>query len=94
MQAVNRQILNQLAQRDDEFISDPDVDDGTDNLAVVYPFIVVIIIHVKKFIDDIGKFRRHLLSHLGTGVFGRNYLADLNQTVDGHSLPVVSSHSL
>ena len=94
MQAVDCQILNQFTQRDNKFISDPDVDDRTDNLAVVYPFIVIIIIHMKKFIDHIGKFRRHFLSHLGTGVFGRNHLADLDQTVNGNSLPVVRRQAL
>ena len=60
------------------------------DFSIIYPFIVIIIIYMQQFIDDISKFFWHLLSYLGTSIFRRNLFADLYQTVNGNSLPVLS----
>ena len=89
MEIVNRQILNQTAQGYDETVRHLGVDNRSDNLTVVHLFIVVIIVHMQKLIDGIGKFRRHLLAHLGTAVFRRHLFAYLYKPVEGYPLPVL-----
>ena len=94
VQMVNDQALDQLTESSYKLLRPAHPYNRGDNGGVIGFFVSDICLFRHQLFNDIGKFRRHLLSHLGTGVFGRNHLADLNQTVDGHSLPVVSSHSL
>ena len=89
MQVINGKVLDQMAECDDKIIRHLDINNRIDNLTVIDLLIVIVVIHVEKFIDDVGKFLRHLLSHLGTGIFGRYLLANLNQTIDCNLLPIL-----
>ena len=64
MQAVNGQILNQVAQRHNKRLRHLRVNHAADNLIIIHPLIVLIIIHMKQFINNIGKLFGHLLAHL------------------------------
>ena len=91
MEIVNRQILNQTAQGYDETVRHLGVDNRSDNLTVVHLFIVVIIVHMQKLIDGIGKFRRHLLAHLGTAVFRRHLFVQAGRGLSSASPPYSSA---
>ncbi len=93
VQIVDGQILDQLAQGDDELVRHRVVDDGVDDLAVVNPLVVVVVIHMEQLVDHIGELPRHLLSHLGAGVLGGHHLANLHQSVDGNLLKVLGKQS-
>ena len=94
MKTVNSQILNQLTQSHNKFISNSCINNGTDNFFIVYPLIFIIVIHMKKLVDYIAKFSGHFFTNLGTSVFGRYLLADLNQSVYRNPLPVLRTSPL
>ena len=77
MKTVYGQILNQLAQGYNKLIGNLNINNGSDNLAVVDFLILVIIINVNQFVNNICKGRRHLFPHLGTAVFGGKLFADI-----------------
>ncbi len=89
MEIIDGQVLDQVAQGDDELVPHLDIQDRVQDLAVIDLFIFIIIIHMEELIDRIGKFLGHLLSYLRAGIFGRYHLADAHQAIDRHLLPVL-----
>ena len=89
MKVVNGQVLNQAAQGDDELVRGMYVYDGTDNLTVINPLVLPLVIHMQKLINNIGKLFGELLAHLGAGILGGHHLADLHQAVDVDPLPLI-----
>ena len=89
MEIIDGQVLDQVAERLNKLRSHSDLDNGVDDLVVVNLFIFVIIVHMQKLVNNIGEVRRHLFTHLGPGIFGGRFLADPDQPVDHHLLPVL-----
>ena len=69
VQIVNRQVLDQLTDCRNELVCNLRVNDRTNDFPIIYPFILIIIIHMKQFVDDVGELLRHLFSDFGAGVF-------------------------
>ena len=59
-----------------------------DDLIVVKFLVLIAVVYMEKLINNISKLLGHLFSYLRTGIFGRNFAADLNQSVNGDLLPV------
>ena len=89
MEIVDGQVLDQVAQRLDELRAHFAVDDGADDLIVVYLLVFIAVIHMDQLVDDISECRRHFLTHLGSGVFGRHLFTDAYKAVNGDPLPVL-----
>lgn len=52
MEIVNGQVLDQVAQRLDKLRAHFAVDDGADDLIVVYLLIFIAVIHMDQLVDD------------------------------------------
>ena len=89
VQVVNGQVLNQMAQGNDELVRRVIFNDGVYDFIIVQFLVIVVVVHMKQFVNDVGKFLGHLLAHLGTSVLGGHLLAALYQAVDGDFLPVL-----
>ena len=94
VQTVHSQVLDQVAQCLDKFISHTDIDDGVDDLIVVHLLIIIVVVHMQKLIDDIRECRRHFFTHFRSCKFRGNLFTDAHQTVDRDSLPVFCIFSL
>ena len=94
MKIINGQVLDQTAQCHNKLVRNAGIDDGMDDLIVVKLLILVTVIYMEQFINNIGKLLRHLFSHLGAGIFRRYFPTDLNKSVNGDLLPVfgITSH--
>lgn len=71
-----------------EFLCDPALYDGADDLAVVIA-LVFLVVCMEQLVDDIGIFLRKSSSYLGSGVLGGYCLADQYQTHDGFLTPLI-----
>ena len=78
-----------MAQGNDELVRRVIFNDGVYDFIIVQFLVIVVVVHMKQFVNDVGKFLGHLLAHLGTGVLGGHLLAALYQAVDGDFLPVL-----
>ena len=88
MKMVHRQSLDELAQLHQEVGGPVDVDDGGNDILVIVPLVHVLIVSMDHFINDVGVLRRHSLTDLGTGVFGADQTAHLDQAVEGDPVPL------
>ena len=89
VQIVNGQVLNQVAQGNDELVRRIILNDGMYDFVIVQFLVIVVVVHVKQLVNDVGKFLRHLFADLGAGVLGGHLLAALYQAVDGDFLPIL-----
>ena len=62
MKVVNGQVLNQMAQGNDELVRRVILNDGVYNFVIVQFLVIVVVVHVKQLVNDVGKFLRHLLA--------------------------------
>ena len=86
---VNSQVLNQIAESCDKLRTHSVINDGMNNLVIIYLFVFIIVVHMKKFVNNVCECRRHFFTHLGSCIFGRNLLANPHQTVNINALPVI-----
>ena len=89
MQAINRQILNQIAQCYNKSFCHLYINHGMNNFFIIDSLIIISIIHMKKLINHISKFLGHFLTHFGTGIFRRNLFTNLHQSINRNPLPVL-----
>ena len=94
MQTVHSQVLDQVAERPDELVPHLDVDDGVNDLIVVNFLVVIVVVHMKKFVDDICECRWHFFTHLRSCKLRGYFFTDAHQAVDRDPLPVLCEFSL
>ena len=88
VEVIHRQALDELAQLHQKVGGPADVNDGGDDVLVVVPLVVVLVVGVEHLVQDVGILLRHGLAHLGTGVLGAGQPAQLNQPVEGDAVPL------
>ena len=89
VEPVHHHALDEIAHGHDKVLRPIDVDDGGDDVFVVVPLVVKLVIGVEQFVDDIGKIVGQRLAHLGAGIFGGDQTADVNKAVKGDPVPLV-----
>ena len=68
--------IHESADRDKPASQRPvDVDDGGDDIFIVFPLVVVLIIGVDELVNDVGILLGHGLADLGAGVLGGGHPA-------------------
>ena len=87
---VHRQALDELAQLDEEVGSPVQIDDGVDDVLVIVPLVrlIFLVVGVDQLVDDIGVLRGHGLAHLGAGVLGADQAAQVDEPVEGDTVPL------
>ena len=65
MQIVDSHALDQAAQRLNEGRALPDLNDGRDDVAIIFLLVVLLATGVQKLVDDVAKIGRQRLAHLG-----------------------------
>ena len=86
---VHNQALDEIAHGNDKILRPVDVDDGGDDIFIVFPLVVVLIIGVDELVNDVGILLGHGLADLGAGVLGGGHPAHVNEAVQGDSVPLV-----
>ena len=95
VEMIHRKALDKIRQGLDELIAVLDPDDGVKNTLVIRLLVVPLVRKgMKQLVDDIGKFLRHGLSHLGTGVLGRKHPGDLHHLPQRLPVPLGRQLSL
>ena len=89
MQAVDGELVDEVAHGDDEVVGTVGADDSADNHIDISLLVGVAGALVQQLLDDIGEVARQGLSDLGTGILRRDVAAYLDQSVDGDEVPVV-----
>ena len=56
-----------MAQGNDELVRRVILNDGVYNFVIVQFLVIVVVVHVKQLVNDVGKFLRHLLADLWSG---------------------------
>ena len=86
---INNESLNQLCHGNDEVLGASDFEDSLDDRLVVCFFVEHLRLFGNQLLDDIAIIRRQGFPHFGTGVFGRNDFADVDQAVQHDLVPVI-----
>ena len=86
---INNEPLNQLCHGNDEVLGASDFEDSLDDRLVVCFFVEHLRLFGDQLLDDIAIIRRQGFPHFGTGVFGRNDFADVDQAVQHDLVPVI-----
>ena len=89
MKMIDRQALNQFAERYDKGFRPSHTDNRLDDRIVVGFLVLQIAALRQKFFQYIGKFLRKCLADLRTRVLARCPAADCDQTVQGDLVPVI-----
>ena len=89
VQAVHHHVLDELAHVDDEVPRPVDVDDGGDDVLVVVPLVVKLVVGVEQLVDDVGVLAGQGLAHLGAGVLAGDQAAHVQQAVEGDAVPLL-----
>ena len=87
VQLVDDGILDQVADGDDELVRVADVDDGIQDLAVVFFLVEVLAAGGHQFRDDVFKIMREHFPHFGCGIFGGRDAADCHQLFERERVP-------
>jgi len=91
MKMIHSQSLNQVSQRNKELITIVKTENCFHNLSVVNTSVIILILlRMYKLINNICKIHWHCLSHLGSCVFRRQQLCNLNQLTKYISVPFIS----
>ena len=89
MEPVHHHPLDEVAHGDDEALGPVDVDDGGDDVLVVIPLVVELVVGVEQLVDDVGVLLGQGLPDLGAGVLGGDQAADVDETVEGDAVPLL-----
>ena len=89
VEMINNEPLNQLCHGNDEVLGAADFEDSLDDRLVVCFFVEHLRLFGDQLLDDIAIIRRQGFPHFGTGVFGRNDFADVDQAVQHDLVPVI-----
>lgn len=89
VEMINNEPLNQLCHGNDEVLGASDFEDSLDDRLVVCFFVEHLRLFGNQLLDDIAIIRRQGFPHFGTGVFGRNDFADVDQAVQHDLVPVI-----
>ena len=89
MQMIDRQLRNQLRERNNKDIGALDADNRIDDLLVVRLLVLDVVLLGDQLLDDKCKVIRQLISHLLTRVLARRIFADGNQAVQHDLVPVL-----
>ena len=89
VQAVYREALDQLGERDHEVLR-VDAQDGLEDLVMIAHLVVVLIrLGVHQLVDDVGEVLGHRLAHFGARVFGREVARELQHLFERGAVPFV-----
>ena len=86
VKGVDGQVLDQLAERNNELVRKINLDDTVYDLTVIELLVEVVHVKVKELVDGVGVVGRHLLADLGPCVLGADDTANRDKPVYGYLL--------
>ena len=89
VEPVHHHPLDEVAHGYDEALSPVDVDDGGDDVLVVVPLVVELVVGVEELVDDVGVLLGQGLPDLGAGVLGGHQAAHVDEPVEGDAVPLL-----
>ena len=90
MKMIHSQSLNQVSQRNKKLVSIVKTENSLHNLSMVHTSVIILILlRMYKLINNICKIHWHCFSHLGSCVFRRQQLCNLNQLAKYISVPFI-----
>ena len=89
VEPVHHHAFDEVAHGDNEALGLVNVDDGGDDVLIVVPLVVELVVGVEQLINDVGVLLGQSLPDFGTGVLGGDQTADVDEPMEGDAVPLL-----